>query len=60
MKPYQIDSTILKIEGRNHLDKNYNYEYTSSPKKNYGDIKEQLRKIYNIKPQPNKPPKRVV
>jgi hypothetical protein len=42
------------------LEKNYNYEYSSSPKKNYGDIKEQLRKIYNIKPQPNRPPRKLV
>lgn len=25
IKPYKIDSNILKIEGRNHLEKNYNY-----------------------------------
>lgn len=39
LKPYKIDSSLLKIEGRNNLDKNYNYDYPS-PKKNYDkDIK---------------------
>ena len=60
-KPYKVDSSILKIEGRNNLDKNYNnYDY-SSPKNNYGkDIKAELRKIYNLKPIPSKPPKRLI
>ncbi len=25
LKPYKIDSSLLKIEGKNHLDKNYEY-----------------------------------
>ena len=53
---------ILKIEGRNNLDKNYNnYEYSPPKNNNYGkDIKRELRKIYNLKPIPSKPPKRLV
>lgn len=62
MKSYKVDSSILKIEGRNNLDKNYNnYEYSPSKNNNYGkDIKAELRKIYNLKPIPSKPPKRLV
>ncbi len=62
LKPYKIDSSLLKIEGRNHYEKNYdkNYEYPS-PKNAYGkDIKAELRKIYNLKPLPSKPPRRLV
>lgn len=56
-----MDSNILKIEGRNNLEKNYNnYEYPEV-KNSYGkDIKAELRKIYNLKPLPSKPPKRLI
>ena len=49
-------SKILKIEGKsNHPNPRYEYHYAEEPKKGLEkDIKAELRRIYNLKPSPQK------
>jgi hypothetical protein len=49
---------MLKIEGKNNQKRNYEQDYES--KNEERDIRAELRKIYNLKPSPKKPSRRIV
>jgi hypothetical protein len=53
---------MLKIEGKSSQPNNvrYDYEYEQSKKNMDRDIRAELRKIYNLKPSPKKPSRRLV
>lgn len=53
---------MLKIEGKGSQPSQvrYDYDYEQSKKNADRDIKAELRKIYNLKPSPKKPNRRIV
>jgi len=53
---------MLKIEGRGSQPEHlrYDYEYEIARKQADRDIRAELRKIYNLKPSPKKPSRRII
>lgn len=68
IKPHQVDiSNMLKIEGKGRMDSKasrggirHDEEYDMAKKNADKDIRKELRKIYNLKPSPKKPSRRIV